>query len=369
MVVDQKPLEELAEENTKHARESGEEEAARVLSERYRELISYVEGPNNIRYVNVNSENDRRWYDHICADIVFVLVPDEIHIRVAKEWLKRSTLILIEKPYNRDLEEAIEFENDLRYMINHIGGNVPTSWVLLFDHYLSKISEYVFNRERDELPSRIGRLLKVEFAILEAGPVELWRAESLRAGMIYDLFSHILAMLSVELDLSSFRYDRVNKVMVAQHEACPHGFGADTFAYFDFGLLDYQGRLVEVTGAVGKGVGKRDEKLLTFGGEFGSIECDLDPKGSKQILIKEHRKGEMNRPIYVVGRGHEEFLETLFRGSYIDQPIGGLTGGTAIEVLRIMNRIRQQIPAPICKYKVGAATEEIASGGTHLRFR
>lgn len=368
MVADQQVLEKLARENVQQAEESGEKQAANVLRQRYDELIYYVTGQSNVRYVNVNDENDLRWYNHIRADIVFVLVPDEIHIRVAKQWLKRSTLIFIEKPYNRDLAEAEEFEKDLRFMMNHIGGNVPVSWVCPFDHYLSKISEYAFMKERHQLSNRIGRLIKVEFGILEAGPIELWRAESLRAGMIYDLFSHVLAMLSEELDLSAFRYDRVNEIKVAQHEPCPPRFNGDTFAYFDFSLLDYQKRLIKVVGAVGKGVGDRDEKFLTFVGEFGSVRCELDPKGSKQILIKEATRGGIEQPIYQVGQGHEEFLRTLLTGKYIQEPMGGLVGATAIEILRIMNRVREKIPASIYKYKVGTRKDDIVSSATRLHF-
>jgi len=367
LLCDQKPLEELAKEKVQQAKGGGEEQAANILSERYEELIRSVNGESDVRYLNVNNKSERRWYDHIRADIVFVLVPDEVHIRVAKEWLKRSTLILIEKPYNRDLQETVEFENDLRFMMNHIGGNVPVTWVCPFDHYLSKISEYTFKKEQHQLFTRIGTLIKVEFGILEAGPVEPWRAESLRAGMIYDLFSHVLAMLSVEIDLSTFRHDQVRQIKVAQHNPCPLGFNGDTFAYFDFDIKDYQGRLIKVNGAVGKGVGKRDEKFLTFIGEFGSIKFDLDPKGSKQILIKEDRSG-MEQPIYKVGQGHEEFLTTLLIGKYIEEPIGGLSGNIAIDILRIMNRIREKIPTLTYKYEVGISKDNIANYATSLRF-
>src|SRR5262249_20318796 len=155
-----------------------------------------------------------------------------------------------------------------------------------FDHYLAKIAGYVFNKERDQLSERIGRLARVEFGILEAGPVEPWRAEALRAGMIYDLFSHVLAMLSEELNLSAFHPNNVRQIAVARHKIPEFEFAGDAFAYFDFSLDDHRGRPITVTGAVGKGVGESDDKFFTFIGEHGSIKCSL---GSKHILIKEAR--------------------------------------------------------------------------------
>jgi predicted dehydrogenase len=292
------------------------------------------------------------------------LVPDDAHLKVAKEWLTRSTLILIEKPYNRDLDEAIEFEAELRSVTERKGKDAPATCVWAFDHYLAKIAEYVFNRERHNLFERIGRLAKVEFGILEQGPVEPWRAESLRAGMIYDLFSHVLAMLSEELDLASFRRNGIRRIAVARHEGLESP--GDTFASFDFDLDDHRGQPIAVSGAVGKGVGERDDKFLAFIGESGFIKCDLSPGGTKRVRIKE--RGWEEGPIYDINTGHPEFIKALLEGQYIERPIGGLTGDTAVQILQIMNKIRAKIPPMIGSYKVGESVNEIAVHSTQLRF-
>ena len=371
LVADEEPLRELVQSKVSDAKASGEQLAASRLEQRYKEFVDDAANSPNVRFVNVKDEKDRRWYDHIRADVVFALVPDEVHIRVAKQWLKRATLVLVEKPYNRRLEEAVEFEHDMRFMMNHIGGDVPATWVCSFDHYLSKIHEYVFNRDKHQLFNRIGRLTKVEFAILEAGPLELWRAGSLQAGMIYDLFSHVLAMLSIELDLSTFGHGLVRNIRVAKHKPSlqEREFPGDTFASFDFRLRDRQGVLVDVLGVVGKGVGSKDEKYLTLVGESGKITCDLDPSGTRQICIEEASSGKAASPIYQVGLGHEEFLQTLLSGRYAEQPIGGLSGVTAIEVLRIMNRIREGIPATIYTYDVGTPRDQIAGQATGITLQ
>ncbi len=366
LVADEKPLIQVSQESVEKATISGETEAAESLRRQYEELGDWTTANGDVLFIDVTNKDDRKWYRHVRADMVFVLVPDEVHIRVAKDWLKRATLILIEKPYNRDLQEAVEFENDLRFMMNHIGGDVPATWVCPFDHYLAKIHRYVFQSERHQLLDRIGGLTEIEFAILEAGPVELWRAESLRAGMIYDLFSHVLAILSVQLDLSTFRYDRVKSIRVARHKSCPPGFSSDTFTELDLSMEDYQRRRVQVRGAVGKGVGSKDEKFVTLLGSTGLIKCDLDPKGSSQIVMTENRGSGRERPIYEVGKGHPEFLEALMHGRWVDEPIGGLNGETAIQTLRIMNSIREKIPSSLYEYDVGTARKDIV--GTRLVF-
>jgi len=372
LVADEHPLEALRSGKTQQAEQSGEQEAAKNLARGYEELMSDVKGKGDVIYVNRTDPKERHWYGHVRADIVFVLVPDDQHIKVAKDWLRRSTLIIIEKPYNRLLREAEQFQRDLGLMMNHIGGDVPATWVCAFDHYLAKIGRYAFAKEKDSLFSRIGALERVEFAILEKGPVEAWRGRSLEAGMIYDLFSHVLAMLSLELDLSTFHEDAVTEIKVAHHKDCPCGFQADTFAHLDFALKNYDGREIKVVGDVGKGVGDRDDKFLTLVGEFGLIQCDLNPRGSGKILIEErdHRTRQpipgTRQPIYDVGRGHEEFLETLLAGRYVEEPTGGMTGDTAIEILRIMNSIRETIPDSMYTYDVGDPKNDIAESATPL---
>jgi predicted dehydrogenase len=363
LVADRKPLDELVEEKIGQAAQSGEQKSAEKLRNVYEELKDDCAQQSYVRYVNTEDKSHGPWYHHIRADIVLVLVPDEVHVHVAKEWLKRATLILIEKPYNRDLQETIQFEHDLNAMMEHIGENVPATWVCPIDHYLAKISEYHMMKGRQQLLHRIGHITEVEFSVLEAGPIEPWRADALRAGMIYDLFSHVLAMLSIELNLATFR--NVRAVKVARHKTSA-AFSAETYAHFDFDLDDYQRRSVTVRGAVGKGVGRRDEKYLKFCGNHGYVRFDLDPKGSKQIVIKDDAS-KAERPIYNVRQGHPELLDTLLNGRFLKEPIGGLTGATAVEILRIMNRIREKIPsAKFHEYEVHTDKSVLETDATKL---
>jgi hypothetical protein len=191
----------------------------------------------------------------------------------------------------------------------------------------------------------------------------------LEAGMIYDLFSHVLAMLSIELNLSSFRSDQIREIKVARHKNCPTSVDCETFASFDFWLFDYHGRRVDVKGIVGKGVGNRDEKFLNLVGEHGLISCDLGTKRSGQTWIyKEKSGGKVKRPIYRIGKGHPEFLEAILGGTYIEQPVGGLTGDIAIEILSILGAIRGRIPHGINEYDLKTDKHAIAARASKLSF-
>jgi hypothetical protein len=382
LVADEKPLERIIQERVGQALRS-DKKAADNLKEKYEEFASYVKGDKPVLFVNTLDDHDKIWYDHIRADIVLVLVPDDVHIRVAKRWLNRSTLILVEKPYNRDLEEVKQFEDDLKRITNEPGGPHPITWVCPFDHYLAKIADYAVNKEssfvpfnRERLIERIGGLKSVEFGLLEAGPVESWRLKSLEAGMIYDLFSHVLAMLDLEVRVETFSHERVNRIAVARHSIQPirgkartnkDTFIAETFAYFDFKLFDRNGNRIPITGSVGKGVGDRDDKFLTFTGETGWLKCDLNPHGSKEILIKESRDDAGS--IATIKGGHAEFIATLLDGKYIEEPIGRLAGDTAVQILHILNSIRGRIPKTMYEYEIGTDKATIENNATLLRFR
>ena len=366
-VADVDELEKLAANRVEKAEQSDDKRAATDLRALYNQLIEDVKDGSPVKYVNLNNPEDESWYNHLRADIVFILVPDAMHISKAETWLKRSSLIFIEKPYNRDVREAQEFEKDLRTMVDHMGGDLPVTWVCPFDHYLAKIFHYDAKKARDQLFERIGALSRVEFEILESGPIESWRAPSLEAGMIYDLFSHVLAMISAELNLSSFRFNRIREIKVAQHQDCPSPVTSETFAYFDFDLLDYEGKRIRVTGSVGKGVGSSDEKFLNFVGERGLIKCDLGPSSLNGIQIAEGKSGK-EKPLYEVGHGHSEFLKTLLEGRYLEEPVGGLTGEIAIEILRILAAIRDRVPSKISKHKIGMEKRDILCQANTLRL-
>ena len=385
-LADIMPLDQLIEERIRLAKDSDEPEAEKKIKDHYHNLKKHIENQNlrgqinnkekkdrkiRIKYININEKTavepdvkqefitDLEWYYHIPSHIVFILVPDDIHIEMAKPWLKRASLIIIEKPYNRKLQQAEDFERTLTKVKEKSGEGqcVPKTWVIPFDHYLSKIDWYVSHR--GDYKEKMGVINSIEFSILEAGAVEKWRAPSLNAGMIYDLFSHLLAMISEEVDLSSFELDKIDEILVARHKDSPIPEDRETFAYLKFPLTGDGGNQITIEGYIGKGVGVEDEKFLKLNGQKGQITCKL-LRNDRGITLKEYGK-EGEDELSETAIGHEEFLEKLLRGEYVDDPMGGLTTSTAIQILRIINAIRERVEGSkqLPEYEVHKTKDDI----------
>lgn len=127
LVADEKPLEKFVPEIPMGSGGEGLDEKAeriRNLYEEFKDDVKRQKTKQKIKYVNINNPSDHGWYDHLKADIVFVLVPDYNHLKVAKEWLGRSTLILVEKPYSQDPIEIAVFHEVMDKMMERAGGDV-----------------------------------------------------------------------------------------------------------------------------------------------------------------------------------------------------------------------------------------------------
>lgn len=365
-VVDREPVESLIEKKLHLAQESGEQKSAQKLKELYGDLQRMLkEQPGEVKYLNSQDPQDRSWYEHLTQDIVFVLVPDDIHIKYAGHWLKRATLVVVEKPYNRDLVEAMRFEDVLNSIIS-IRGNAPHTYVVCIDHYLAKIFRYVMRRHEEALEAQVGVIQRIEFSICETGGVEPWRAASLDAGMIYDLFCHLLAQICPFVDLGTFLHgdESRREILIAQHERCPQPFNGESYASIRADLRDFNNRRVTLTGCVGKGVGNEDLKFLKIIGENGILIGDFGPRSDGKISLD---VSGARRPLFEIGKGHAEMLDAIFEGRFVEEPVGGLTGETAILILQILTSIRNKIERHGKRFKegmgiypIGASPEDIS---------
>lgn len=356
-VADNMPLDELLAKKRnaiEHSHE-GDERKKRVLRN-YEAFRERVERGPGAKYVDLNDDTATSWYDQMFAQIVFILVPDQMHIEKAEPWLGRADLILVEKPYDREYRHANQLQDEIRKMMGTTG---PITWVVPFDHYLAKIFRYDVYRNNDRLVDEIGGIRRVEFSLLETQPVETWRATSLRAGMLYDLFSHVLAMLTVELEVPPVPGKAIRKMKVARYHECPDDFEGETYAGVHLGMQNPQGYTVEVEGEVGKGVGEHDKKDMKFIGDGGWIRFDL---GAKEPGVYLKRGEDPEDPVYEVGKGHPEFLDRLLAGQYLLDPIGGLTGDAAVRILSMLDamevRIKKEGVIPKT-YKCGASLEDV----------
>jgi len=349
-VADRFPLTELMDKKITVATEDPSiQDGVKELRRLYREFTEHVGSNRHIKYVDLSERQGRDWYDHLLADIVFILVPDEIHVKMARPWVRRANLIIVEKPYNRDFYEAVSFQSEMKKMTTGKGRKKPTTWVIAFDHYLAKIADYSKRREVDRLfrdpgtsGASLGILKKASFALLEPGGVESWRAESLRAGMTYDLFSHVLAMLPVELRCEGGPSDWIKRVAVARHKKCPESVTAETFAHFELLLKNAVGQDVCVEGDVGKGVGTSQEKWMRFSGQDGEVQFDLNPDGTRSVNLRKDGT-DLWEKLYDVGNGHPELLRELLSGQYMNNPVGGMPLERAIAILEALNFVREKV--------------------------
>ena len=368
LIVDNQPLSELAAQKVDLAKDAGETSAARGLERAYGQLMqdieahhnTHVDDPRWIHFVNLSDPSGQAWLDRIRADVVFVLVPDYAHIRVAQRWLRRATLIMIEKPYDKEYPTALDFEKALNQMLKATdeatGGELPGTVVSPFDHYLAKIHNYVRRQKADHLESQIGSVSGVAFALLESGPVEKWRAATLKGGMVYDLFSHVLAMLSVELNLSSFQTShRRTMISVARHSGL-EDFEGDTFADFQFDMKNHVGAPISVKGQVGKGVGEQDEKHLTLIGQYARLHFEL---GRSDPGIFKVDSNERRVKLYDINEGHKEFLDSILGGRFQEDKIGWLKGDVALQILRTIYNIRKAMPSDMPPYTPGDSKEKV----------
>lgn len=371
-VVDLFPLSRLIEEKLKLAEQSGEKQNVGQLTSNYAGLVRLLEErPSSIQYLNRSDQADLARYFHLTADIVFVLVPDCDHIECAKEWLRRAVLVLIEKPYNRDLVMAQVFEETLKEIVRTHGEDHPYTLVVCIDHWLAKIHLFVAAKDSQALQEDLGVIERIEFSICEAGGVEPWRASSLQGGMVYDLFCHALAMVSPFVRLSSFLEVKNPNILVAQHRDCP--IENESYARFrDLPLQDFRGREVMFGGVLGKGVGQgtdqqdaqEDVKYLKLYGKNGSsASADFGPQSQGKVLLG---RDDKKYPYYDIGQGHLEMLRAIFEGHFLENPIGKLHGQTPLETLQIITSIRGSIrdvsnllKQPERRYPVGASPEEI----------
>lgn len=365
-VADQEPLESLAQRKIALAKTAPDEgKAAQKLEARYNDLLRKVRQPSvgslkTVKYVDLGNPQEREWYEHIQADIVFVLVPDDAHIQEARPWNERATIVFIEKPYNRNLVEAQQFVEEIEELVSS-GGDAAYTFFFGLDHYFAKIFDYVLKRGDRILENRIGHISQIEFLIAEAGGVEPWRASTLEAGIVYDLLPHVMAMISPIIKLASFPLDvRKLHLRVARHRGCP--FGAESYAWLKTEEAeDYLGRRVVISGHLAKGAGIQDDKYLRLIGERGDVYFELNPEREGLISLKE--KGvEYTDPIFEVKKGHPEILEALLSGRFMEEPIGGIPGDEAVQILEILTAIRtrvERMKGRMPEYEIGEEIEKI----------
>ena len=161
---------------------------------------------------------------------------------------------------------------------------------------------YAFQLKTDEWIKRniIGEIKKIEFQLLEPEIIPPYRIAALDNGMIFDLFSHGVTVItsvpskSVYPEAMVLKKLRILKVKVAKYLGCKTK-GA-SYVKVDF-EIPIEKNIIFCEVRVGKGVGKGPQKFLKITGSKGEIFADIQ---NFYFIISDQRgktikKGSLSR--------------------------------------------------------------------------
>lgn len=138
---------------------------------------------------NTESELARRLFD-----VVIIATPDFEHIQCIKEWRTRyrtAQCVLVEKPFADNSFEINELADSLDVRKRAEAAQL----IYGIDHYgvyASDVAAYA-----DTLSNHIGRVISVQFRMLEKGPIEVDRLRTLQSGLIFDMASHFFGLMAL----------------------------------------------------------------------------------------------------------------------------------------------------------------------------
>jgi len=279
---------------------------------------------NRAFYLN-KSQNREEYHRLTEVDYVFIVAPDQFHRQIAEFWLPRLTpkgKIFIEKPLDASVQSALRLKEKMG----------KDKVIYGFDHYLARAEPFLQGKAKYLV--RVGSIKRIEFHILEPFGIPPNRVKALDKGMIFDLFSHVLALVARLTDSSTtalFQRVKLEEVKAAKYVNCP--ISGESFAWIAFSFDD-----IPITAAMGKCVVTSEDKLMALYGTTGKVELDFikdrffitDSQGTQQ--------GRLN-PNHV-----ESFLEFILhnRMPLLSAP-GVLTFDTALEILTILEESKKLI--------------------------
>jgi len=304
-----------------------------------------------VQYLDLGNPNDVKKYDNLSnIDVVFVVTYDINHCKCARDFLGKARRIFIEKPLDATLRNVRLIENFPRVEKIIFG----------YDHYLSKFYPFQIQINKWSDQGIVGKVQEIEFRLLESSIVPPYRIKSLDRGMIYDLFSHGVAVATtpsrwVYPDPKILKNLRILKVEAAQYAECE--IKGCTFAKIDFEIPIGE-KYVLCRAKVGKGIGKKPEKTLRITGSKGKILVDIE-KYNFTIL---NLKGK------IIKRGNldlnyaEAFLSAATDfGKPLSQIPGAMTLEVAKEMIFILDDAewRKEPKGKFPRYAVGSNVSEI----------
>jgi predicted dehydrogenase len=305
-----------------------------------------------VRYLDLENPRDvKKYIDIKDIDVALIATPDFLHAKIAQEFLGKAKRIFIDKPLDSILRNV--------RMIESFSG--VDNLVFCYDHYLSKF--YPFELQTDQWLKQgiIGNVKKIEFRLLEPTVIPRHRISALDAGMVYDLFSHGLAVITAipnkwaYPDLQNLQKLKILEVKVGKYEGCRiHGCSYSKIIF----EVPLGKTFIPCKARVGKGVGKKFEKILEITGSKGKILVDIE---NYQYEITNAAGGKIKEGKLVYDYA-EHFLAAAIN---VKNPVYKIPGAMPLnagkEILYILDEAdwRKEPKGRIPRYPVGSSIAEI----------
>lgn len=248
-------------------------------------------------YLDKSTNTGRSKYQRLTTDVVLIATPDDTHVSLALSWLRRigsCKQIYIEKPLDCSLRSARTLEYYAKF------SDVS---VYPIDHYLARALPLANAATILGLLDKIGgKLTRVDYYLLEnhakahTGPIEArGRTETLKHGVILDLFPHVLAIVNLFGKIETIE---VEDIKIAQYtfdteDGCvmETAIPKETFAQIKFSMkaLEKKGGNFSVNSVIGKGISGSEKFPELIGSNLKTIE--LSGTNKNRIVIDLGVKG------------------------------------------------------------------------------
>jgi predicted dehydrogenase len=330
-------------------------------------------------YLDKADLDDFDKYRLLRPDVVFVVTPDFTHSVIARQWLGKTPVVFIEKPFDSQVKNVDD-------LILEVGQQRATT-IFGLDHY------QFYTLPVSDAPVDIkghlgGALARVIFYLTEDREFEKKRTLTLQYGLTLDLLPHLLALLKYFGSLSTideirvleagryfplgdgtaelpanFHNETYSRVQFTFHDNSRNGFHVPCLAVVGKGF-SRSVKFLEVTGQNGNGIridlneSPTDEPTdypwdslfylmaegapLPYGAELKVIQCPYDPTRNLRTLHSSKEAGRF-RPRLARGR-YEHLLDFILgkRNSVVGSTLS-LTDGR--DIVLALDRIWWAIQA------------------------
>ena len=221
-------------------------------------------------------------YLNLRPDVVFVVTPDFTHCAIAQQWIGKTPLIFVEKPFDSHIGNVDEFIRAL--------GNQHERRTLVFglDHFQFYAAR--IHTLRPQIEEHLGgAIASASFYLTEERPIEPQRVRTLQHGLTLDLLPHFIALLSYFGDIRTIDDIRVLEAgrYAPMDAAIAREFHSETYSKLRFTFFDesHSGRRVPCYAVVGKGFPK-DVKLLELEGvNQNRVRIDLTKEPEPELRV------------------------------------------------------------------------------------